>query len=532
MVSGPSARVETTEAGFTDQEIRGVYRLIERRRDVRHFRPDPVPDHQVARLLWAAHRAGSVGFMQPWSFVVVRDVARRRLLRDSAERQRLASAAAMGSDPERADAFQRLKVEGIMDCGVVLVVTVDPTRGGHHVLGRYSDLESDVHSTCCAIQNLWLAARAEGLGVGWVSFFHPGEVQAALGIPPHVRPLAILCVGRPAAFPTRPLLEIVGWERRRSLADVVHLETWGGRGLGGLHDVDDVEVAVPAPDEPAAREARDRQDRLTKPRGSLGALEELSIRLAAATGRRDPCVRTGVLFLPEDGGGPSRVCAVLARRFGVRTVLARSEGRGTTRALEAGRRLVLGELDRGLDVVVAGDAGPAGPPSPTALICACTGLDAADLSGATDRGIERLRAEVRDALDAHRGHFHEPLGALACLGDEAVAQLVGVIVEGAAQRLPVLIGGASSVAAALVATAIAPEAAGSLVAACASPEPGHEAALRLLGLRPLLNLDVRLGSGADAVVALPMLDAAVRLLNEMATFDEAGVSTGAGGGPR
>lgn len=219
--------VVTSDATFSEAEIAAVYRVIAERRDIRHFRLDPVPDDLVLRLLWAAHYAGSVGFMQPWNVIVVRDQVRRQMLRDSAERQRLAAAVAMGEDPGRADDFLRLKVDGIMECGVVLVVTVDPTRGGNHVLGRYSDLDTDVYSACCAIQNMWLAARAEGLGVGWVSFFHPGEVQRALGIPPHVRPLAVLCVGWPEAFPAKPLLEQVGWARRLPLDQVVFAEAWG-----------------------------------------------------------------------------------------------------------------------------------------------------------------------------------------------------------------------------------------------------------------------------------------------------------------
>jgi nicotinate-nucleotide--dimethylbenzimidazole phosphoribosyltransferase len=570
---------EATSATFSEAEVLAVYRVIAERRDIRHFRPEPVSDQLLDRLLWAAHHAGSVGFMQPWSFIVVRDPDRRRRLRDSAERQRLAAAAAMDGQPERADQFLRLKVEGIMECGVVVVVTVDPTRGGNHVLGRYSDLETDVHSACCAIQNLWLAARAEGLGVGWVSFFHPGEVQQALDIPPHVRPLALLCVGWPTHFPARPLLEQVGWESRRSLAGLVHREVWNHSGPES--DRDEIGITLPALDRDVMSAARERQGTLTKPAGSLGSLEELSIRLAGMAGRLDPPLHNRVVFtLAADHGVsgegvsayPKEVTAqmvanflsggaainVLARQMGAKVVIAdlgvdadlpehpnlRSVRvrRGTdsiTRgpamtlaqaraAIQTGRDLVRAELKDGLDIVLTGDMGIGNTTPSAALVCAFTGVDPDQVvgrgTGLDDAGLDRKRSAVRRALEVNRFQLCGPIDVLAALGGLEIAGLVGVILEAASHRRPVVVDGFISGAAALVAAALVPEVVSYLIASHRSQELGHKVALDQLGLRPLLDLDLRLGEGTGAVLALPLIEAAANTLNQMSTFAEARVS--------
>ncbi len=573
--------VATSVATFSEAEVAALYRVIAERRDIRHFKPDAVPDDLLRRLLWAAHHAGSVGYMQPWNFIVVREEARRRKLRDSADRQRLAAAAAMGEDPGRAHDFLRLKVEGIMECGVVLVVTVDPTRGGNHVLGRYSDLDTDVYSTCCAIQNLWLAARAEGLGVGWVSFFHPGEVQQALGIPPHVRPLAVLCVGWPEAFPAKPLLEQVGWERRRRLEDTTFAESWG-EPWGERAAADPVDVKLPPLDEAAMQAARHRQAQLTKPAGSLGMLEELSIRLAGICGRLDPSLKQRVVFTLAADHGVARegvsayprevtgqmvanflaggaAINILAGQMGARVVVADfgvdadlppqaglhscrirrgtdsiTQGPAMTRreaveAIRNGRRLAKAELERGMDVALTGDMGIGNTTSSAALVCALTGFDPDQVvgrgTGVDDAGLERKRAAVRRALAANRFALDDPVGALAALGGFEIAGLVGVILEAASARRPVLIDGFISGAAALVASAIASDVRGYLIASHRSQELGHRLVLERLGLRPLLDLDLRLGEGTGAVLALPLLEASVRLLNDMATFADAGVAS-------
>jgi len=205
-----------------------VYEAIYRRRDVRRFRPDPVPDTVLRRILEAAHHAGSVGLMQPWNFIIVRrpDV-RQAIFRDFEERNRRAASHYEG---ERRVLYDSLKLQGILDAPLNIAVTCDRGRGGPHVLGRDSVIDTDIHSTCCAVQNLWLAARAEGVGVGWVSIIDPASVGGLLGLPEGVVLVAYLCVGYPTEFEDGPMLERVGWSRRLPLRDLVFEDSWGRPG--------------------------------------------------------------------------------------------------------------------------------------------------------------------------------------------------------------------------------------------------------------------------------------------------------------
>lgn len=213
---------------FTEAERRAVYKAIALRRDVRReFQSTPIPPAVLVRILSAAHRAGSVGFMQPWDFVVIRDPEIRRQVLENflGERDR----AAHLYEGARRDLFLSLKLEGIMESAVNICVTCDRRRGGPHVLGRSTILDTDLYSTCCAIQNLWLAARAEGIGVGWVSILEPQVLSTLLGLPDSVVPVAYLCIGYVEVFPEEPELQRVGWRRRLPLAELVHLDRWGHR---------------------------------------------------------------------------------------------------------------------------------------------------------------------------------------------------------------------------------------------------------------------------------------------------------------
>lgn len=213
---------------FPREHRAGLYRAIAERRDMRAFEADAIPDDVLLRLLQAGHLAPSVGFMQPWNFVLIRSLATRQRVRELFLKER--QAAACFFEPERREHYLSLKLEGILEAPVNLCVTCDPTRGGNQVLGRNSVPETDVYSTCCAVQNIWLAARAEGVGVGWVSILKNGELRDILGMPPHVTPVAYLCLGYVRAFPERPTLATAGWRQRLPLADVVRFEQWGERG--------------------------------------------------------------------------------------------------------------------------------------------------------------------------------------------------------------------------------------------------------------------------------------------------------------
>jgi 5,6-dimethylbenzimidazole synthase len=211
-----------TAHAFSDAERAAVYRVIAERRDMRHFAGGEVPEDVLARVLGAAHQAPSVGLMQPWRFVRVTDPALRADIHAMVERERVCTAHAL---QERADEFMRLKVEGIMSCAELLVVALTDEREGH-VFGRRTMPHMDLASASCAIQNLWLAARAEGLGMGWVSLFEPDELAALLGMPPGAEPIAVLCLGPVPAFYARPMLEDTGWAEPRALSDLVHDDRW------------------------------------------------------------------------------------------------------------------------------------------------------------------------------------------------------------------------------------------------------------------------------------------------------------------
>ncbi|MCB2263641.1 MAG: 5,6-dimethylbenzimidazole synthase [Candidatus Thiosymbion ectosymbiont of Robbea hypermnestra] len=211
---------------FSESERQGLYRAIRERRDVRsQFLPDPIPPPVLARLLRAAHHAPSVGFMQPWDFILIESLEVRRAVRAIYEREN--RKAAENYRGEEAVLYRRLKLEGILESPLNLCITCDRGRGGPHVLGRNTILETDLFSVCLAVQNLWLAARAEGIGVGWVSIIDPDELAGTLRLPAAVYPVAYLCIGYVNEFLARPELEVAGWRSRLPLHGLVHGNLWG-----------------------------------------------------------------------------------------------------------------------------------------------------------------------------------------------------------------------------------------------------------------------------------------------------------------
>ena len=216
---------------FADAERAAVYRAIFNRRDVRgQFLPDPVDDALLARILLAAHHAPSVGFMQPWNFLVIRSSTVKQRVHAVFQAANT-EAAAMFPDEKR-EIYSQLKLQGILDAPVNLCITCDRSRSGPVVLGRTHMPTMDLYSSVCAVQNLWLAARAEGLGVGWVSIFHEKALQDALAIPHHIVPIAYLCIGHVSHFNDRPELEKAGWLPRLPASELLYFEQWGAGDSG------------------------------------------------------------------------------------------------------------------------------------------------------------------------------------------------------------------------------------------------------------------------------------------------------------
>ncbi|MFD7701641.1 nicotinate-nucleotide--dimethylbenzimidazole phosphoribosyltransferase [Streptomyces caelestis] len=576
--AGPAA------PGYDDAEREAVLKVMRERRDIRNgFRSDPIPHEVLLRVLEAAHTAPSVGHSQPWDFVVIRSAETRRSMHELAVRQRDAYAKSLPKG--RAKQFKELKIEAILDTPVNIVVTADPTRGGRHTLGRHTQPQMAPYSSALAVENLWLAARAEGLGVGWVSFFDEREMVRALGLPEHLEVVAYLCVGYVDEFPDEPELMQAGWSKRRPLSWVVHEETYGRRALPGEdpHDLLAETVAQIRPlDAKALGEAWERQKRMTKPAGALGMLEIISAQLSGLSRQCPPPIpepaavaifagdhgvhAQGVTPWPQEvtaqmvanflGGGA--VCNAFASQVGAEVcvvdvgvssdlpatpgLLPRKIRAGTSdmttgpamtreeakKAIEVGIETARDLVAAGNKALLTGEMGIANTTASAALISVFTGADPAEVTGRgtgiNDETLARKTEVVRRALELHQPDPADPVGVLAAVGGFEHAAMVGLLLGGASLRTPVILDGVSAGAAALVARAIAPEVLAACIAGHRSAEPGHVAALNKLGLRPLVDLDLRLGEGTGALLALPLVQSTARAMHEVATFDSAGVT--------
>jgi nicotinate-nucleotide--dimethylbenzimidazole phosphoribosyltransferase len=579
---------------FADDERAAVIRAITERRDIRRFRPDPLPDGLLRHLLEAAHAAPSVGLMQPWRFVLVEEERTKQAMHAIAARERLVQGEHFDA---RAREFLDLKVEGIREAPIGLLVCCDRDSGGPEVLGRHTIRDTDIYSTCCAIQNFWLAARAEGVGVGWVSFYRPEQVAELFELPDGVLAVAYLCVGYPDERPRRPGLEAAGWKRRAPLDGLVFSERWGGAWPGEGTEAD----AAPEPTAPSVARAalapwlralvdpvapgevaalqrvRDESDELVKPRGSLGVLESLVERWAAATGAPPPSKpRAAILVFAADHGITGRDVSLFPQRV-TRQVASAAASGGTTvavlaraldapltvvdiglsgarvpglldrrvadgsadltaepamsedelqRAVEAGHEIAC-ELVEDVDVLLVGEIGIGNTTTSSALYAALSGRTAAQVcgrgTGLDAQGVERKRAVVAAGLARHMPELADAIEPLRRLGGLEFAALAGAMLGAASKRRPVVLDGFATGVAALAACRVAPALRDYLFAAHRSSEPAHADVLVDLGLEPLLDLRLRLGEASGAALAFPLIGLAGRLHAEMQTFDEAGV---------
>jgi 5,6-dimethylbenzimidazole synthase len=211
---------------FSEAEREAIYKVMRSRRDIRRFLPQPIPDDVLRRILEMAHLAPSVGFMQPWNFLLIQSTELRRQIKALFEQANERELARI-EDAGRRELYPQLKLEGILEAPLNLAVTCDERRDAPFVLGRAPMPQTDLFSTCLAVENLWLAARAEGIGVGWVSILDKQAVERLLRLPPGVQLVAYLCVGYPTEFRTRPMLEEVGWKQRQPLGPLVFQDQWG-----------------------------------------------------------------------------------------------------------------------------------------------------------------------------------------------------------------------------------------------------------------------------------------------------------------
>ncbi|MFQ1004120.1 5,6-dimethylbenzimidazole synthase [Modestobacter sp. SSW1-42] len=548
LIGDPTAASERaadpTGWAFDPAERDAFHRVVAARRDVRRYRPDPVPADVLERVLTAAHAAPSVGHSQPWRFVVVTDPGVRDRAAVLTDRERLRQAAQL--EPDAARRLLDLKLEGVRDAPLGVVVCCDRRTPATGVLGRATYPDADLWSCAAAIQNLWLAARAEGLGLGWVTLFRPADLAGLLGLPDGVETLGWLCLGWPDERPPSPGLERAGWSQRLPLADVVMADRWAGAAPPPS--------ALRGPDQPDVVAARDGGDRLLTPPGSLGVLDA-AVDRAVALGRGG--VTGGVLVLaaadhPVAAHGVSAfdprvtrdvteaavagtaVGVTAARGAGLRAVVVDAGVAGApvpgavdvrpagprgdlvdapamtaedTAALVAAGRALGAEAGAG-GLVALGEVGVANTTVAAALACALLHVEPAAVVGlgsGADSAMLARKAAVVTAAVARAGRVGDPLTALAQLGGPELAVLAGVALGAAGARAVVVVDGFAASLAALAAVQLEPAVQASLVAGQRSRERGHDLVLQALGCEPLLDLRLRAGEGVGAVLAASLL---------------------------
>ncbi|QNK80104.1 5,6-dimethylbenzimidazole synthase [Nakamurella sp. PAMC28650] len=550
--------LDPTGWAFPPRGRDALYDIIRARRDVRRFRADAVPADVLRRVLSAGHAAPSVGHSQPWRFIVVQDADTRDRAAVLADRERLVQAAGFDGDSGRH--LLDLQLEGIREAPLGVVIACDRRTAAPGVLGRATFPDADLWSCACAIENIWLAARAEGLGLGWVTLFRPADLAGLLHLPDGVVTLGWLCLGWPDERPPGPGLERAGWSKKSPLEDVVLLERW---------PADDDESPAPprshlrSPDQQAVVRARDAADVLLTPPGSLGVLDRTIDRMTALP---RPGLGTGTLVLVGADHPVARL-GVSAYRVGVtREVLSAAlagESVGVAAARSAGMQWVI--VDAGVDGAPLTAARPARPQHPTgdlvhadalhprdverlvalgrgigrraaeqgavglgevgignttvaaALAAALLDHDAAQVtglgSGADTDMLARKREVVTGALAraraTHGVRLTDPLTMLAALGGPEFAVLTGVVLGAAAGGVAVVLDGLATSVAALLAVRMEPAAAAHLVSGHRSRELAHEAILQELGREPLLELRIRAGEGAGACLAMGLLKSAI-----------------------
>jgi nicotinate-nucleotide--dimethylbenzimidazole phosphoribosyltransferase len=563
--SASDRRDDPTGWAFDPAERDALYRVVAARRDVRRFRPDAVPADVLERVLGAGHAGPSVGHSQPWRFIVVTDPAIRDRAAVLTDRERLRQAARL--EPDAARRLLDLKLEGVRDAPLGLVVCCDRRTPAAGVLGRATFPDADLWSCAAAIENLWLAARAEGLGMGWVTLFRPEDLATLLRLPDGVVTLGWLCLGWPDERPPAPGLERAGWSRRLPLSDVVFRDGWPG------NPAPPPPSALKAPDQPAVVAARDGGDRMLTPPGSLGVLDA-AVDRAVALGRADlaggtlvlaaadhPVARHGVSAY-DPGTTRAVVEAALAglalgvraaSAAGLRTVVVDAgvaggavpgalaarptgpvgdlltepalTGDAVEALLTAGR--AVGTQAGAAGLVALGEAGVANTTVAAALACGLLDVAPQEVvglgAGADTSMLERKAAIVTGALArarlAHPDLAADPLTALAELGGAELVVLTGVTLGAAAARAVVVLDGFAASLAALAAVLLEPGVQACLVAGQRSRERGHEMVLLELGLEPLLDLRMRAGEGAGAALASGLLLAALRVRRETARVD-------------
>ncbi|MBA4083590.1 MAG: 5,6-dimethylbenzimidazole synthase [Kytococcus sp.] len=521
--------------------------VVAGRRDIRRFRPDAVPEHLVTAVLEAGHRAPSVGHSQPWRFLVVTDPTTRDRAAALADRARVEQAAHLAS--ERAARMLDLKLEGLREAPVGVVVACDRRTPAVGVLGRATFPDADLWSCAAAIENMWLTARAHGLGMGWVTLFDPDELAGLLGLPEDVVTLGWLCLGWPDERPPSPGLERAAWSRKAPLEEVVLRDRWPADESAPQQPVS--HLRGPEPERLVG--ATDAADELLSPPDSLGVLDRTLNRVLAVgaqditggtlvlAGADHPVTELGVSAFPGSttadvlsatvagtslgaatakGAGLAVIAvdagvaqpvpdARAARARGERGDLATTDAMSPAdvEALVAAGHGIGREASRG-GLVCLGEVGVGNTTVAAALACALLDLepqDAVGLGSGSDADMVARKREVVAAALARTKGESDPLRLLAAVGGPEIALLTGVVLGAAAAGAPVVLDGLAGSLPGLVASRIEPAVQAYLLAGQVSRERAHALVLRELGLEPLLDLRLRAGEGVGACLAASMV---------------------------
>ncbi len=539
---------------FPEEAIGNLDEVIRSRRDIRRFRPDPVPPELIEKIIEAGHMGPSVGHSQPWRFIIISDAETRERAAAIADAQRITQASAM--TPERGQQLLDLKLEGLREAPLGIVVACDRRAPALGVLGRATFTDADMWSCACAVENMWLSARSLGLGMGWVTLFPPEELGELLGLPEGVETLGWLCVGWPNERPPEPGLQRLAWSKRLPLSDVVMHESWPADDT----DVPGLTHYLRAPEQHEVVGATDVSDQLLSPPGSLGVLDRELDAIYAVGGA---AIESGTLVLvgadhrvselgisayPTRVTSDVMVASVAGTSLGV--VSAAGAGlasivvdAGVATAITGARNCRVELSDRGnivdaaamaradVDRLIAhgqeygreaaanglvalGEVGVGNTTVAAALVCALLQADPAEVAGqgaGADHDMVERKIAVITQAGARSGALTDPVTVLAELGGPEFAVLTGVILGAAEAGAPIVLDGLATSVCALIAQRLQPGVHAYLHAGQRSRERGHQLVLQELGLEPLLALRLRAGEGVGAAMASSLLLQGLRL---------------------
>ncbi len=555
---------------FSEEEAKILEEIIFHRRDVRgnRFLQTPVEDNIVEKILLAALNAPSVGFSQPWEFVIVKDKEVKEKVRDSFnEENHLATDL---FDRERAGEYAKMKLEGIMEAPLNIAVFYKPSKST--VLGQTTMKEVGLYSVVCAVQNMWLMARAHNVGMGWVSILNPDKVKQILNAPADNKLVAYLCVGYVKEFLEKPELEILQWEKRKILEDIIYHERYIAEPLKSF-DIKPVSKCIEA-------DIQHKIDFKTKPLGALGQLEKIALKIGQIQNTLSPELRSPhiIVFAADHGiardgvsSYPQEVTFQMVMNFlnggaainvfcgqnninmkvvdagvnfsfppGLNVVNAKI-GMGTKsflrepamtiaeaqKAINSGAAIVEDIFKDGCNVIGFGEMGIGNTSSASVLMSLLCNIPIKDCvgkgTGLTAEGLEKKIEILSSALKEH-GKPDDIIKILATYGGFEIAQMCGAMLQAAENKMIIMVDGFIATAAFLVAYNINPLVIDYAIFCHQSEENGHGRMLKHLNATPLLDIGMRLGEGTGAAVAYPLIKSAVHFLNHMASFESAGVS--------